>query len=172
MTEDKELFGPQYELPMYIPRLIWMSSVLNILWSISQIPQDHHLTSMLIYTCPSKSDAQEIQNQQHIMFTWLKNLITRPDPETLEAQTRRKKQRRASKNHSRRVQARERELRRQAQGSRRKAPFYLGKGAGMPPPLGAWAWVCRGEREKWFGLWWYASGWTELRYPVKETAPL
>lgn len=67
------------------------------------------------------------------MFTWLKNLFNR-DPEALQAQKRRKKKRQASK----RVRARERELRRQLQGSTRNAPFCWGRpGQGMPPPLGA-----------------------------------
>ena len=103
------------------------------------------------------------------MFTWLKDLITRPDPETLEAQTQRKKQRRASQNHSRRVRARERELRQHAQGSRRRAPFYLGR-------------VCRRRRHRW-GLDEPVEasrkggftrpltyGWTELRCPGKWDA--
>lgn len=101
------------------------------------------------------------------MFAWLKNLLTRPDPETLEAQNQRKKQRRASQKHSRRVRARERELRRQAQGSRRRAPFYLGKGAGMPPPLGAWGACGRVRKERGFTRTLMIFGWLELWYRVK-----
>lgn len=93
------------------------------------------------------------------MLTWLKSLITCPNPETLEAQNQRKKQRCASRNHSRQVRAHKRELRRQAQGSRLNAPFHLRKGGRNAAGL-----LRRAQRGRSLTGTLMILGWTELRY--------